>query len=664
MKKYFWIYFLAAAFATTSPSGAADSPKAFMDGKRIVLENEFLRLVIDPERGGRVVSFMDKRDGEERVEPGRVEGLCFDQFYEQDDPLLSGQWSINGAQPYEGKILESGPKNASVQVGRMSIPFERNVYNCNYDSLYIEKIFTLMPGTPVLKIDIRIHNLSPEGRRPAYWFRSGYVLGKSRENERYIRPSQRGLMTGGPDDPATDQMVWDPAYGWTATADTTVHRGVVWLMDSSRLMMFYNSVAAVTGRQIDEFTNKYGVDPLWIWDNASSSAVTSEWYYRPVFLPSGGIWQTTVRMISLQKIDGVAHAGENFVADIEAPASGSEGAVSITLYRAANSVRNLTVTGELIDLDIAAKTIPLGKAQITGLEFDPRTVSLPVKVRIPAHALIRVHVSGVSGQGKSFTEKFEYIRNSDSKEIAYRIPAPKMTFDYRPGITGLKPDGKRRVLFLEGLAFDRWSLTGALKGMGAEIRESEFMKRRMTTAVRYFPATLREALKYDLIIMAAVDARSLGYDGCMILRDYVNNGGSLLVFGGLYSFGGGQFREMGLDSFLPLSVKNTFDLTKGNDSPVNPDAGLLKKILGMESGTGAEWGTVSWYHSLDAKKDARVLIRLGEQPLVAVSSSGKGRIACVAGAPLGPGDENAHPFWNSTGWNGLRRGLLKWLLRE
>jgi uncharacterized membrane protein len=665
MKKYLWIFLIAAACAKLSPSEAADTASAFMDGKRIVLENEFLHLVIDPEYGGRVVSFIDKRDGEERVEPGRVEGLCFDQFYEQDDPLLSGQWSIKGAQPYEGKILQSGPKRASVQVGRMSIPFERNVYNVNYDSLYIEKIFSLEPGAPVLKVDIRIHNRSPEGRRPAYWFRSGYVLGKSRENERYIRPSQRGIMTGGPDDPSTDQMVWDPAYGWTATADTTAHRGVVWLMDQSRLIMFYNSVAAVTGRQIDEFTNKYGVDPLWIWDNASSSAVTSEWYYRPAFLPSGGVWETTVRMISLQKIDGVAHAGENFVANLEIPSAGKEGNISISLYRAVNNIRNLIVSCVIFDLDNEMKTINLGSAKINSLEFDPKTVSFPGSVKIPAHARIVITISGlVTGKRLNFVERFEHILNSDGKEIAYRIPAPKMKFDYRPVAAGLKPEGKGRVLFLEGLAYDRWGLTGALKDMGMEVRESEFMKRRITTAIRYFPATLGEAMKYDLIIMAAVDANCLGFDGCMILRDYVNNGGSLFILGGLYSWGGGQFREKGLDSLLPLSVKNTFDLTKGDKLQLKTDNGLMKTILGMESSDSTDWGAMYWFHSLDAKPKAQVIMRIGELPLAAVSTLGKGRIACMAGTPLGPGNAEAHTFWNSQGWKDLRGGLLKWLMRK
>lgn len=662
MRRYFRMYFLAAVCAQAVSSGAADAPRAVMDGRRMILENEFLRLSIDPEHGGRVASFVDKRDGEERVEPGRVEGLCFDQFYVQDYLLLGRGWGIAGAQPYEGKILEPGPRLASVQVGCMSTPWDGNVYNANYDSLYVEKIFTLEPGSPVLRIDIRIRNRSPEGRRPAYWFRSGYVLGKGRGNERYFRPSREGVKAGGPDDPATDQMVWDPAYGWTATADTTVHRGVVWLMDASRLMMFYNCVSAITSRHIDEFPNKYGVDPLWIWDNASATAVTAEWYYRPAFIPPGGVWQTTVRMISLEKIDAVAYAGEHLVADVKTPPAGTEGCISLTLYRALHPARNLTITGSLFDLDTGSRPVSCGVARLRGLEFEPRIVSLPAGVKMPSHALFRFRVSGLDGRGKPFNEEFVHICNSDGKALAY-LPAPKMTFDYRPGAVGLKPEGKRRVLFLEGLAFDRWGLMKALAGMGADVRESEFMKVRITTAVKYFPATLGEALRYDLIIMAAVDARALGYDGCMILRDYVRNGGSLLILGGLYSWGGGEFREMGLDGFLPLSVQDTFDLTKGESRRIEPDKSLLKEMLGTSSADGSEWGAVYWFHRLGVKPGARVLVRLDDFPLAAVSEHGKGRIACVAGTTLGPKSEDLHPFWLSSGWIAVRNGLLRWLLK-
>ena len=71
-----------------------------LESGRIRLENRYLRLDIDPLHGGRIASFIDKRDGMERILPGRLEGMCFDNMYDQDGMLYQGQWNINQAAPY------------------------------------------------------------------------------------------------------------------------------------------------------------------------------------------------------------------------------------------------------------------------------------------------------------------------------------------------------------------------------------------------------------------------------------------------------------------------------------------------------------------------------------------------------------------------------------
>ena len=282
----------------------------------IVLENDLLRLEIDPEHGGRASSFIDRRDGMERVMPSRVEGLALDQLYDQNATVYSGKWNIATALPYEGQILEPGGDRAAVGVGRPSVPHEGNVPNENYSDLYLERVFVLAPSAPALRIDVRLHNLSDEGRRPAYWVRHGYVLGGNRATQRYFRPSRRGIVCGGPDDPATDQIVMDPAYGWTASVDTVTGDGVVWLMDVSRVMMFYNCIAAVTARHVETLPNRYGVDALWIWDNAGNTSATAEWYYHKACIGAGQVWETSVWMVSCKDLHSIGHACEYFIAGI------------------------------------------------------------------------------------------------------------------------------------------------------------------------------------------------------------------------------------------------------------------------------------------------------------------------------------------------------------
>ncbi len=122
---------------------------------------------------------------------------------------------------------------------------------------------------------------------------------------------------------------------------------------------------------------------------------------------------------------------------------------------------------------------------------------------------------------------------------------------------------------------------------------------------------------------------------------------------------------MDLDDFLPLTIKSTFDMSKGASYNPVPDEKQIRKIFGqasLDTLDGTEWGVVHWFHKLETKRKAKVLVKLGDFPLLAVSSTGKGRIACMAGTTLGTDDPEERPFWNQSGWKGIREPLLRWLM--
>jgi len=634
-----------------------DARAAQLDTGRLLLENSFLHLEIDPGKGGRVASFVDKRSGEERIRPGRLPGCAYDNIYEMDRMVYQGQWNVEQSAAYEGEITQAGGEVASVKVSRPTIMHEDRIYYENYDGMVIEREFILRKDEPVLQIKVRIRNEADEGKRPAYSMRNSYMLGKSRDEQQYIRPTQQGVVTGAPDDPNTEYMVWDPAYGWTATRNSASGEAVVWLMDASRLMMFYNCVAATTSRHVDEFINKWGVDPLWIWDNASAHLVSAEWYYRPIFIPTGQTFETTVTMVSLEQTSGISHACPYFIAHLNPPAPEVRGTLSVNLWAASQPLSGGKISAVVVDLADGSEQT-LGESSIPALGTQAAAVSLHESYRQPANAVIRLRVAGTGADGGAVDERFEYLCAAAADDTGYRIPAPEPTFSYTPG-TAEKPESERpRVLFVKGLAFERWRLMESLEKIGADVRQTEFMKRRVTTAVRYFPTTLEEALQYDIIILGAVDAWALAREGTLLLKDYVECGGSLLVLGGLYAYGAGRYQEMGLDELLPLRVNSTFDLQRGDGlTPV------LTEIA--EAGTPVELaGAVRWFHELEAAPDAAVLARIGEHPLAAVSVRGKGRIACIAATVLGGENIEPTPFWLIEGWSDLQAALLQWLLQE
>ena len=521
--------------------------------------------------------------------------------------------------------------------------------NENYRGLVIEREFRLADDSAALECIVRLRNTGNEGRCPAYSLRNGYVDGMHREQLRYYRPSRRGIHPAGPSLPETDQMIWDLAAGWTATADTESGRGTAWIMDGSRVMMFYNCIDAVTGRHIEEYPNEYGVDPLYLWDNASITAIGADWYYRRAFIPAGGAWETRVTLVPLQGVTGiVAHACAHAVVTVVWPAAGTATPLRVTLLPSREPLLEPEVS-----LDADGKTITLERA----------AASLCwTLAKVPAARVVQIQIRGKDAEGRPVTMAFPFVVEPVTKGGTPPLAGPTPAYDYVAADTP-SPRGKktRSVLLLEGLGFERWGLQAALKGQGLSIQESEFMKRRIATCVQYFPATLHEAQQFDLIVLGAVDAFALSQEGVAILKDYVRSGGSLLVLGGLYSYGGGRFEEFGLNEMLPLRVKNTFDLVCPAGKAAWQPA-VWSAVIG-ENGTPPSLGKVAWTHDVGVAPDAVVWIRIGERPLVAASALERGRIVSVAVTSLGD-EAGDGAFWQRPAWGRTLDKIVRWLTAE
>jgi uncharacterized membrane protein len=618
-----------------------------LENGRILLANRFVRFEIDPKRGGRIASFVDRRDGLERIVPGRLEGMFFDNMYDQDAMLYQGQWGVNQAAPYTGAIIDTKPGQAGVRVSREAFAVEAGVTNENYRDLTIEREFRLADNAVALECVIRLRNTGPEGRCPAYSLRNGYVDGLHREKLRYFRPSRRGIHPAGPSLPETDQMIWDPAAGWTATADQESGRGAAWLMEAGRVMMFYNCIEAVTGRHIEAYPNEYGVDPLYLWDNASITAIGADWYYRRAFIPAGGAWETRVTLMPLQGVTGVvAHACAKAVVCVEWAKPGEP--VRVNLLPGSELLLNPTVS-----LEADGRTIHLERTS-----GGPAAPSHWMTPQAPAARVVQFIIRGTDEAGQPVTVTFPFVIEPTAMGEPPLLPTPPVA---SPGVTASLLPARGQIthaaLLLEGLGFERWGLESVLKRQGLSIRESEFMKRRIATCVRYLPASLEEAQQFNLIVLGAVDAFALSHEGVAILKDYVRSGGSLLVLGGFYSYGGGRFQEFGLDEILPLRVKTTFDL-KQPEGKAKWDPAVWKSFGG---GTAVPaLNGIAWAHELEAAPDAEVWIRIGQQPLVAASTLGKGRVVAVAATTLGD-ETGAGVFWKRPAWDRTMDKMVQWL---
>jgi uncharacterized membrane protein len=162
-------------------------------------------------------------------------------------------------------------------------------------------------------------------------------------------------------------------------------------------------------------------------------------------------------------------------------------------------------------------------------------------------------------------------------------------------------------------------------------------------AQRDFPQTVEALSVYDAVVLSDIGANTLLLhpdtwihsrptpNRLRLLRDYVGNGGGLLMFGGYYSFqginGGARYRKTPVEDVLPvacLSVDDRVEVPEGFAPVVT--GSLSHPIL---KGLGTAWPILLGFNEVAAKPGAEVLATVssdyGSLPLLVTGSYGKGR---------------------------------------
>jgi len=179
----------------------------------------------------------------------------------------------------------------------------------------------------------------------------------------------------------------------------------------------------------------------------------------------------------------------------------------------------------------------------------------------------------------------------------------------------------------------------------AALKDSDFDVTFMPAheAQRDFPQTIEALSAYDAIVLSDIGANTLLLhpdtwihskptpNRLRLLRDYVGNGGGLLMFGGYYSFqginGGARYHKTPIEDVLPvdcLSVDDRVEVPEGFAPDVNGNADhpILK-------GLGKDWPILLGFNEVTVKPDAEILATVstdyGSLPLLVAGSYGKGR---------------------------------------
>ena len=150
---------------------------------------------------------------------------------------------------------------------------------------------------------------------------------------------------------------------------------------------------------------------------------------------------------------------------------------------------------------------------------------------------------------------------------------------------------------------------------------------------------MEELKDYDCVILSDIGANTLLLPSATftrsekrpnranLIRDYVLDGGSLLMIGGYLTFSGvdakGKWHDTAVQEVLPvevLTVDDRMERCEGIRPVTVKEHEALKEIQ-------SEWPEVLGYNKTILKPEAELAVTVGEDPFIAFGEYGKGKSA-------------------------------------
>lgn len=198
---------------------------------------------------------------------------------------------------------------------------------------------------------------------------------------------------------------------------------------------------------------------------------------------------------------------------------------------------------------------------------------------------------------------------------------------------------------------------------------------RSHDVAEFFPLTREELDAYDVVLLSDVGSNTLLLPPAVfeegrpapnrlhLLRDWVHDGGGLMMAGGYLSFQG--FRAMAnyagtaIEEILPVDIHRWDDRV---ESPQGVTGHLTGTQHPVTDGLDTTWPILLGYQQLLAKADATVLAEVEKDPLLAVRTVGAGRTLAFAS------DVSPHwapkEFMDWRGYRALFSQAMTWLAGE
>lgn len=204
----------------------------------------------------------------------------------------------------------------------------------------------------------------------------------------------------------------------------------------------------------------------------------------------------------------------------------------------------------------------------------------------------------------------------------------------------------KHTVHLKG--FDQFHTTEYEEGAGVFLAALENAGFKVTyirahEVSKRFPVTREELDTFDVVILSDIGSNSFllcdetflrserTTNRLVLLADYVEAGGGLLMAGGYMSFSGidgrARYQASPLASVLPVTMLDS-------DDRVEVPEGLVATFPNPEhpalGGTPANWPILLGYNKLKAKPGTTVIAASSDDPLLVVGEVGRGRSVAFA----------------------------------
>ena len=222
-----------------------------------------------------------------------------------------------------------------------------------------------------------------------------------------------------------------------------------------------------------------------------------------------------------------------------------------------------------------------------------------------------------------------------------------------------------RVHETYGLFMPQWKVNEAMNVVAGRLPGTERTQSYLTfcdlkdhpqrASLSGFPTEWEDLYRHSVIVLNNVPAESVSIVGRVMLKQYVQDGGCLVMMGDTHGLVPGEWTQSELGPLLPVAPrKNTNLVYPPKPLPLQPRDNAFRGF------NWAETPYTIYYHSADVRPGATVLLASGEIPLIVERHIGTGRLTVLLTSVCGEKNPKVDgiPFWQWSDWPALVAQLI------